>query len=109
MEEIRCLKSPREAFMAARKYDQSLIQPNWDANKLAVMQTALKAKFTQHPDLHKKLIATGTSTLIEHTTNDNFWGDGGGSPGAGQNWLGKLLMQLRAELAVSLVATPAFF
>lgn len=31
--------------------------------------------------------------LIEHTTKDNYWGDGG--DGSGQNKLGKALMKLR--------------
>ncbi len=34
--------------------------------------------------------------LVEHTNNDVFWGDGG--DGSGHNMLGRLLMELRAEL-----------
>lgn len=33
---------------------------------------------------------------MEHTENDAFWGDGG--DGSGHNMLGRLLMELRAEL-----------
>lgn len=47
-------------------------------------------KFSQHEDLKQKLLATGNRKIIEHTKNDNFFGDGG--DGSGQNHLGRLLM-----------------
>lgn len=60
------------------------------------MREALRAKFTQHKDLRETLLATGDARLVEHTKNDNYWGDGG--DGSGLNKLGELLMKLRAEL-----------
>ncbi len=33
------------------------------------MKDALRAKFTQHDDLKKQLIATGNATIVEHTEN----------------------------------------
>jgi predicted NAD-dependent protein-ADP-ribosyltransferase YbiA (DUF1768 family) len=39
---------------------------------------------------------TGNAELVEHTTNDHYWADGG--DGTGRNMLGVLLMELRAEL-----------
>lgn len=53
-------------------------------------------KFTQHEELKKLLVSTNGFDLIEHTKNDNFWGDGG--DGSGENYLGKLLMDVRSEL-----------
>ena len=38
----------------------------------------------------------GDAKLVEHTTNDSYWGDGG--DGRGRNMLGQLLMQVRDEL-----------
>ena len=35
-------------------------------------------------------------SIIEHTAQDDFWGDGG--DGRGENWLGRLLMSLRDNL-----------
>jgi ribA/ribD-fused uncharacterized protein len=61
-----------------------------------IMREALRAKFTQHEDLRKILLETGDARLVEHTTNDRYWGDGG--DGSGLNMLGKLLMELREEL-----------
>jgi len=60
------------------------------------MLDALRAKFTQHADLRTLLLATGDAQLVEHTTNDSYWGDGG--DGSGKNRLGQLLMRLRDEL-----------
>ena len=60
------------------------------------MRQALRAKFTQHPDLQKLLLDTGDAVLVEHTTNDNYWADGG--DGSGKNRLGLLLMELREQL-----------
>lgn len=72
------------------------IRKNWDNLKDNVMFDAIKAKFTQHEDLRKLLLETEDKILIEHTENDNYWGDGG--DGSGKNKLGKLLMKLRIEL-----------
>ena len=34
--------------------------------------------------------------LVEHTTNDAYWGDGG--DGSGTNMLGRILMEVRERL-----------
>lgn len=45
------------------------------------------------------MIATGGEDLVEgNRWNDKFWGVCL-KTGRGENWLGKLLMQVRAELA----------
>ncbi len=63
------------------------------------MLEALRAKFTQHPNLRAALLATGSARLVEHTANDAYWGDGG--DGHGKNRLGALLEQVRDELGAS--------
>lgn len=70
---------------------------DWSQVKESVMLDGLRAKFTQHPELLEKLSGTGARELVEHTGNDDFWGDGG--DGRGQNRLGHLLMQVREELS----------
>ena len=64
------------------------------------MYKVLIAKFTQHENLKKKLLATGNSMLIEHVKRDKYWGDGGdeGTGTKGKNMLGKLLSKVRYEL-----------
>lgn len=59
------------------------------------MLEVLRAKFQQHPELTELLLATGSSYLVMHTSNDTFWADGG--DGLGKNRLGNLLMQVRGE------------
>jgi ribA/ribD-fused uncharacterized protein len=72
------------------------LRKNWSKIQVEVMDTALRAKFQQNPELKKKLIDTGNAELIEgNTWNDKFWGV---VDGEGSNWLGKLLMQIREEL-----------
>ena len=60
------------------------------------MHKALLAKFTQHEWLCRRLLSTGDRTLVEHTKNDSYWGDGG--DGTGKNRLGSLLMAVRKTL-----------
>lgn len=66
---------------------------DWDSVKVEAMRLALCLKFYQHPDLLLKLINTGNTPLVEtNWWGDKFWGVCGG---VGQNWLGRLLMELR--------------
>ena len=69
---------------------------DWDAIKLEVMRRAVRAKFGQNRDLCKLLLATGSFELVEDSVSDAFWGIG--SDGQGQNWLGRILMEVRADL-----------
>jgi N-glycosidase YbiA len=94
-EEIRQAKTP---MIAARMGRERTRKPrrDWESVKVAVMREALRAKFQQHEELARQLLATGEAKLVEHTGNDNYWGDGG--DGRGQNMLGRLLMEIREEL-----------
>lgn len=77
------------------------IRPDWELVKEDIMHEALRAKSTQHPELRELLLSTGSATLVEHTTNDRYWADGG--DGSGNNRLGILMMELRDELRKELV------
>jgi len=92
---IRTTPSPMQAKRVAWAGD-AVVRPDWDRIRDQVMLTAVRAKFRQHPDLATLLLATGEETLVEHTANDHYWGDGG--DGSGRNRLGATLMQVRAEL-----------
>lgn len=94
-QEVREARSPMIAARLGRDRKRPL-RRDWDQVKLAVMREAVLAKFIQHRELREILLATGDARIVEHTTNDNFWGDGG--DGSGQNMLGRILMEIRTQL-----------
>lgn len=94
-EEVRLAKSPMTAARMGRSRKRPL-RKDWEDVKDSVMHEAVLAKFTRHADLREALLGTGEALLVEHTTNDRYWGDGG--DGSGQNRLGQILMRVREEL-----------
>jgi ribA/ribD-fused uncharacterized protein len=94
-EKIRLASSPMAAAKMGRDRHHPL-RADWEAVKEEIMYEALLAKFTQHPDLRQKLLETGEAELVEHTSNDHYWADGG--DGSGKNRLGYLLMRVRSAL-----------
>jgi ribA/ribD-fused uncharacterized protein len=92
---VRLAKSPMVAARMGRSRERPL-RLDWETVKDDLMREALRAKFTQHPQLRSLLLSTADAELIEHSRNDCYWADGG--DGSGKNMLGKLLMELRAEL-----------
>lgn len=71
------------------------LRPDWERVKEDIMYQVVEAKFTQYPELGQLLVETGDAEIIEHTSNDSFWADGG--DGSGQNVLGQILMMIRSE------------
>ena len=103
---IRKLPSARDAFQFSRDPRVSRwCRSDWESVKDNVMLKALHMKFRQHEKLRRKLLETGEKKLVEHTSNDSYWGDGG--DGSGRNTLGKLLMQLRKGLRAKYGSAPS--
>lgn len=78
------------------------IVPGWDDIKAEVMREIVHAKFSQHPELAERLLATGEQELVEgNFWHDNFFG-ACGCPACrdlpAQNWLGLILMDERYKL-----------
>jgi len=96
-EAIQQAKSPMIAARLGRSREYPL-RADWESVKDVIMREALEAKFNQHPVLRSLLVGTGNAELIEHTTNDNYWGNGG--DGSGRNRLGELLMDLRTQFRI---------
>jgi hypothetical protein len=92
-EHVRAARTPMIAAQRGRDRSKKL-RKDWDRARDAVMEKALIAKFTQHEDLRALLLGTGDAPLIEHTANDDSWGDGG--DGSGANRLG-ILLRVRPE------------
>jgi hypothetical protein len=71
------------------------MQREWDDRRPALMRRLLRSKFA-HPQLRQALLATGEKHLSNTAEGaDRFWHAPGGT---GENTLGKLLMELRAQL-----------
>lgn len=71
------------------------LRPDWEGVKVAIMKGLLQQKFFRHA-LGTRLLDTGGAELIEgNTWNDRFWGV---CRGEGENHLGRLLMQVRADM-----------
>jgi ribA/ribD-fused uncharacterized protein len=88
--------SAHEAFKRAENM-RAIRRSDWDDVKVAIMRDLLRAKADQHEYVRRKLLATGDRELIEDSWRDDFWGWGPNRDG--QNMLGKLWMEVRAELA----------
>ena len=94
-EAVRLAKTPKLAANLGRSRERPL-RPDWERVKDAVMEEAVRAKFTQHADLRRILLETGDAEIVEHRARDSYWGDG--PDGSGKNMLGRMLMRVRDEL-----------
>jgi N-glycosidase YbiA len=86
------------AFRLGRSLSHMQIA-NWQQRNLGAMREVVTAKFTQNADLKELLLATGSAYLVEHIPvrgRDAFWGDN--HDGTGQNWLGRIAMEVRGSL-----------
>lgn len=87
--------SAHEAFKLAEGF-KAFRKPNWDDIKVGVMRDILRAKARQHEYVKRKLLSTGDRELVENSWRDDFWG--WGPVQDGENMLGKLWMEIRAEI-----------
>jgi ribA/ribD-fused uncharacterized protein len=101
--------SPALLAMAAHGLYYWDIAPGWSTTKFDRMRAVLRAKFTQHLDLQKLLLATGDARLVESATIDNdvnrLWGE---VNGVGRNMLGVLLMEIRDQLRTGADETETY-
>lgn len=91
---IQFAESAHVAFKLAQD-NKSLQRPDWDDIKVGVMKRILHAKAEQHEYVSRKLEQTGDRELVENSWRDAFWGWGPNQDG--QNMLGRLWMEVRAE------------
>lgn len=94
-QKIRKDNSPAQAARLGQDRKQKL-RLDWENVKVGIMREAVLAKFTQHEELRTLLLSTGDAKIVEHTDNDDYWGDGG--DGSGRNMLGRILMEVRERL-----------
>jgi ribA/ribD-fused uncharacterized protein len=94
-QKIRKTSSPMQAARLGRDRKQKL-RRDWESVKVGIMRRAVQAKFGQYEELRELLLSTGEARIVEHTENDDYWGDGG--HGSGKNMLGRILMEVREQL-----------
>lgn len=93
--ERRAIRDAETCGKAKRLGQKVSLRPDWEDVKIDIMRDLLRQKF-KYPDLRQKLIETGRHHLVEgNTWNDKFWGV---CEGEGENHLGRLLMDVRAEI-----------
>lgn len=86
-------RSPAEAKKAGRRV---AMRADWLRVRVGVMEALVRQKFTRNLGLASLLLQTGDAELVEgNHWEDRFWGV---CRGEGENWLGRILMKVRAEL-----------
>lgn len=86
---VRLAARPGEAKRRGRRVTK---REDWDDIRVSVMSELLFQKFNDRL-LRQRLLNTGDAELIEgNDWGDVFWGV---CRGRGENWLGKLLMEVR--------------
>jgi len=93
--------APR-AFEATRLGGLASRKDGWHGVRLAVMTNLVRAKFEQHPDLAKKLMATGDARIRGAFSMSGSYWQGGAQ---GRNWLGRILELVRSELRLRKVVS----
>ena len=94
---IAVCPTPADAKYFGRRLQ---LREDWNQIKVSVMKAIVKDKFTRNrayrTDIQKLLLDTGDAYLEEGNSHgDQFWGT---VKGEGQNWLGKILMEVRDEI-----------
>ena len=105
--QILAADHPKQHKALGRKV-APFVDATWIAKRIEIVKAGSRAKFTQNAELCALLLATKGTELVEASPFDRIWGIGlaATSPFAldptkwrGQNLLGKILTELRDELA----------
>lgn len=94
---------PRDSPGDAKAHGRAArMRPFWNELKVGIMYELVRSKFLVDPELFTKLKNTGNVSLVEgNRWHDNFWGEcicHNCQDMDGQNWLGRILMEVRREL-----------
>lgn len=93
-ESVRWTNSPK-ASKAIANANRDQWRSDFHDIKLNIMKDIIRAKIQQYPECAKQLIQS-TADIIEDSNFDDFWGNGPNKDG--QNHLGRIWMEIRAEL-----------
>jgi ribA/ribD-fused uncharacterized protein len=106
VEAIRAERSPMGAKFKAKKHADDMVVEMLSEKDLDNMRLCLRLKTGQHPELVEMLLDTKDEGIAEDCTKRRnkgsalFWGVAIEDDGShtGDNWLGRLWMDLRTEL-----------
>lgn len=104
--EIIEARSPLQAWETSCKYKHLQIadfrNPEY---KVKVMKALMKTKVSQHSEVKEALINSGELKIVKHIVTyppgDGFWDDG--NNGEGDNWIGRIWMEIRGGLPSKLL------
>ena len=72
---IAALPTPADAKRAGRALQP--LRADWETAKFDVMERVVRDKFSRHPGLRDRLLATGDAELVEgNTWGDRIWRSG---------------------------------
>jgi ribA/ribD-fused uncharacterized protein len=93
--ERKLIATSESAATSKKLGKKATLRPDWELVKNEIMLNLLKQKFN-YP-FYKELLLMTDEAYLEETNSwhDEYWGI---CNGVGQNWLGKLLMQVREQL-----------
>jgi len=97
-ERIRRSNKPKDAKALGMTREFPL-RDDWENVKDQIMLNAVTVKFRTHEVPRNLLLSTGKANIVENAPMDAYWGCG--PDGAGLNKLGRILMQVRAEIQMS--------
>ena len=89
---VQMAKTPMDAASLGRSRAYP-IRGDWEVVKDEVMKRGVFKKVETYNNIRKLLLSTDNREIVEHTSNDYYWGDGG--DGSGLNKLGYILMEAR--------------
>ncbi len=95
VELIRNAKSPYEAKQISLA-NKARKRPDWEHEKVVVMERLLREKVSQHPYVREMLLKTKDYPIVEDSPKDTYWG--WGLSRDGENNMGKLWMKIREEI-----------
>lgn len=100
--------SPMTAKMVTKPY-QNICRSDWAQVRVKIMRWCLRVKLAQNfKQFSELLLSTGNNPIVEESRRDNFWGANpvNGDTLVGMNVLGRLLMEVRDEIASNNFAPP---
>jgi len=75
------------------------IKTDWEVAKNGIMLAVVSQKFTNNPDIAKRLIDTNDELIVEgNDWGDRYWGVDPVGSDNGENHLGQILMEVRSNL-----------